>query len=423
MPLGRSPFSRAAPTIAVAVAYAIAAVVWATAGSSLPGGRWLAVHLFTLGVLTNLVLVFSDHFGRTVTRSADEAVRSLLVVANAGIPLVLFGVATSNRWAVGAGATVLVGVVFWSYWRLRRMRRAAVGARFAWIARMYERAHGAFIHGAVLGLLMGIGLLPGPWHGAARIAHLHVNVLGWVGLTVLATLVFFGPTMVRTRILEGADQRSASALRHGATAVTVGVLLLLATGIGDELGLILRLASAAALAVFAWSVTVTCTPVASAARRARPSATRWPVVALSVWFPLTAWADVVVIATGAWSFMDSVGVAMFLGVLAQTVSAVLTYIAPMLRGRGFAGRDRLISRFERGAVVRVVAYNVGVMALVASTVPVVGGIAGLTRAGWILIVLALAYLLAVAVIPVQSHTEDTPPVSRVARRYCGASNT
>src|SRR5680860_1292443 len=98
--LGRSPFAATAPSIIAAIGYAIAAMIWVAAGATLPGGRWLAVHLFTLGVVTNLVLVFSDHFGRTVTRSAAPPVRWQPVVVNAGIVLVLVGITTATTEAV-----------------------------------------------------------------------------------------------------------------------------------------------------------------------------------------------------------------------------------------------------------------------------------------------------------------------------------
>jgi hypothetical protein len=51
-PRGRSPFGPAAPSIAAAIVYAAAVGVWLAFGAGLPGGRWFAVHLFTLGVTT-----------------------------------------------------------------------------------------------------------------------------------------------------------------------------------------------------------------------------------------------------------------------------------------------------------------------------------------------------------------------------------
>jgi hypothetical protein len=397
--LGRSPFGPAAPSIAAALLYAAAAVVWVIAGRALPGGRWLAIHLFTLGTLTNLILVFTEHFGRTLTRTMAERIRWQMPVANLGILMVLVGLPEDQRWLTGTGAVVVTAVVTVSYVRLRRMRKDAVGARFGWIVRMYERAHGAFIHGAMLGLLMGVGLLSGTWYLAAKWAHLHINILGWAGLTLLATLVFFGPTIVRTRIVEGADDRAARALRLGATGLTASVLLLLGTGVGGTPATGLRIASALTMGIYAWAVTVVCLPVGTAARAAKPSAPRWPLVAASAWFPIVAWADVAVITSGRWRLLDPVGLAMLLGVLVQVITAVLVYLAPMLRMRSFGDRDRLRARLEVGATARVIAFNLGTAAVVGAAILRGELGATLSRGGWTLVIASLLWLLAVGVSP------------------------
>lgn len=400
-----------------AIAYAIAGLVWVIAGATLPGGRWMAVHLFTLGVVTNLVLVFSEHFGRTLTRTPAKLIRWQAPVVNVGVLLILSGLPSGVHWATSAGATVMTAVVTVSYVRLRRMRKQAIGARFAWIVRAYERAHSAFLHGAVLGLLMGIGVLKGQGYAAGRIAHLHVNILGWAGLTLLATLVFFGPTIVRTRIVEGADQRAAAALRRGATGLTIAFWLLVATGFGGPAAAPLRLAAAAAMAVYAHAVTVACLPVAAAAQAAKPSAARWAVVAVGWWFPVAAWADVAVIATGSWRLLDAVGLAMILAVLGQTMTAVLTYLAPMLRARSFGGRDQLLARLESGAVTRTVTFNVGTAAVVVAAVDRSAGGNMLGQVGWVLVIGSLAWLLALGVsrLPRSGHGEGV--ASTVAKRH------
>lgn len=385
---GGSPFAAAAPSILGALVYALAVIVWAVFGQWLPGGRWLAVHLFTLGVLTNLVLTFSEHFGRTVTRTAGERAWWWPLVINAGILSVLVGLPSGQRWLVAVGGTVLVGVVFAAYRRLRRMRRESVGARFAWIARAYERAHGAFIHGAVLGMLIGTGLVSGAWYGGLRTAHLHANVLGWGGITLLATLVFFGPTMARTRIEPGADERAARAVRHGATGLTAAVLLLLPSALPGTIGTVSRIASALALAVLAWATVAVCLPVARAALRAKPTAPRWPLVALCVWFPLMVMADVVVVATGAWRWLDALGAVALIGVLAQAILATLTYLAPMLRGRTPPQRDAVRARLEVGARTRAVVFQVGVVCLVLAAAGT-GGTVPVAGVGWGLLTLVV----------------------------------
>jgi nitrite reductase (NO-forming) len=379
-------------------------MVWIAVGDRLPGGRWLAVHLFTLGVLTNVVLAFSQHFGRTVTRASDEPWWWQPAVANVAIALVLIGIPTGTRWATAIGATAVAAVVFDNYWRLRRMRKQAVGARFSWVARIYERAHGSFIHGATLGLLLGAGLLPGSWYGAGRVAHVHVNVLGWAGLTLLATLVFFGPTVVRARIEEGADARARAALHRGATSLTIAVLLLLASGVGATAGTGLRVLAAAGLAVYAWAVTVVCLPVLRVAWAAKPSATRLPMAAVCVWFPAVAWADVAVVATGHMRLLDALGLAALAGVLTQAIATALTYVAPMLRGRTKRAREQIMARLAVGATTRTAAYNLGVIAV---TLVAAGGSAlatagsQISRLGWGLVTATILVQMVQALWPVR----------------------
>lgn len=397
-PRGASPFGSAAPSILAALVYAGALVVWLVAGDALPGGRPFAVHLFTLGVLTNLVLTFSEHFARTVTRTAGERSWWWPIVTNLGILAVLVGLPT--RWlpALAGGATLLIAVVFLAYVRLRRMRKAAIGARFAWIVRIYERAHGAFIHGAVFGALIGVGLVSGSWFGATRTAHLHAMVLGWGGLTLLATLVFFGPTMARTRIEPGADDRSARLLRHGATGLSVAILLLFLAGIGGTWGQVLNVVAAGGLTVYAAVATLVCLPVARAVRSAKLTAARPLVLGVCLWFPVVVWADVVVVLGSAWRWLDMLGVIALTGVLAQAILATLVYLAPMLRGRTTDARDTIRVRLEAGSRTRAVAVSLGVVLVALATSPLISTPA-LLGIGWGTVILTVLLTLATALWP------------------------
>jgi hypothetical protein len=383
-PRGRSPFGDATPSVAAALLFGAATLLWLLVGDRLPGGRWLAVHLFTLGVLTNLVLTFSEHFTHAVTRTPGQRAWWWPLVTNLGIVLVVLGRPLDSRWSLAVGATIVTVSVFLAYRRLRRMRKQAVGARFGWIVRSYERAHGAFLHGAILGVVLGVGWAPGSWYGGVRLAHLHANILGWGGITLLATLVFFGPTMARTRIEPGADERAARAVRIGATGLTASLFALLLTGLAGPWGLAARLVAATGLAVLAWAAATVCLPVGRAAYRAKPTAPRWTVVAVCAWFPLLVALDAAVVALGAWRWLDALGLAALVGVLAQAILATLTYLAPMLRGRTTGDREFLRERLEVGAVPRVVGFQAGVaLLLVGGTVA--GGAAAVAAIGWTLV--------------------------------------
>ncbi len=401
-----SPFGSAAPSILVALGYAGALVVWLVGGDALPGGRPFAVHLFTLGVLTNLVLTFSEHFTRTLTRTPGERAWWWPLVTNVAILAVLTGLVV--RWLplLAGGATLLIAVVLLAYRRLRRMRRAAVGARFGWIVRLYERAHGAFLHGAVLGAAMGIGLVSGSWFSATRIAHLHANLLGWGGLTLLATLVFFGPTMARTRIEPGAVVVAARSLKHGATALSAAVVLLFLAGVGGTWGAALHVVAAAALAIFATTATAVCLPIVRALRAAPATAARPLVLGVCWWAIAVVWADVVIVTGQAWRWLDALGVAALTGVLAQAILATLVYLAPMLRGRTTVARDAIRARLDRGATGRAVALSAGALLSVLGATRLAGPLP-LLGVGWTVLTATALTTALVAMWPVPEGPTST----------------
>jgi hypothetical protein len=228
------------------VGYAAATVIWVIAGDRLPGGRWLAVHLFTLGALTNAVAAFSIHFGQAVARAPRQAWRWQPLILNVGVVLVLVGIPTRDLPATASGPAITTAIVFDSYLPLRRMRHVAVGARFAWVAARCvhprRRVGAAAGHRCAGRRMVRPRADRTPARQRARLGR---------ELTLLATLVFFGPTMLRTRIVDGADDAAAPALRLGATALTVAVLLLLTTGVGGVAATALRIAAAAGLGVCA----------------------------------------------------------------------------------------------------------------------------------------------------------------------------
>lgn len=246
-PLGPSPFASAAPSILVALAALVAAGAWVAAGPALPGGRVMAVHLLTLGAVTTLILTFSEHFARTLTRAPGDRHIAWPIVTTASIVLLLVGLATGRLPLLAVGATATLAVVAAAALRLRRLRQQAIGARFLWVVRCYEAAHGLFLVAGVLGTLLGLGLVTGGWFTGLRLAHLHANILGWCGLTLLATLVFFGPTMVRTRIEPGADADAARLQPATTIALTVAVGLLSAVGLDGAWSSLARVAAAGAL--------------------------------------------------------------------------------------------------------------------------------------------------------------------------------
>lgn len=383
----RSPFDDVRPGVVVALVYTAAIVVWLVAGSRLPGGRWLVVHLFTLGVVTNLVAALTMHFAVTLSNHPGRPRHAArLVTLNAGALAVLIGVPSRQVWLLATGATVATAAVFWLYRELRTVRKQALNQRFAFVVRTYERACGAFLHGAVLGALLGLGVLDAGWYTGVRLAHLHTNVLGWGGLTFLGTVVLFGPTVLRTRMEPDADAAAARALRYGATALAIGVLALIASGVAGVPGTAARLLAAVGLAGYAVAATAVCIPVLRAARRARGNANGWLLAAACVSLPVVVAADVVVVATGRWWALAALGAVALIGVLGQAIAGAVGYLTPMLFAAGDR-RARWRHRLEAGAAVRTALFNLGVVGIAATGLGAPGA-AG--RTGLVLLVLALA---------------------------------
>ena len=133
------------------------------------------------------------HFIPVLTRSGGPALGlrllPLLAFLAAGLLLTVFAgallrhVLLASALAVGVGSAVLLG------WSLRRVGRA-IGKPHPGVY-WYVAALACLLAGlaAAFGIVLDVARYP-LWYGF----HLHVNLLGWIGLTVLGTLPVLLPT-------------------------------------------------------------------------------------------------------------------------------------------------------------------------------------------------------------------------------------
>ncbi|WP_370324203.1 hypothetical protein [Euzebya sp.] len=415
--LGIGPFARVAPALVVATAWFAATVAVGLLDVRV-GGRWLVVHLFTLGVLTNLLVAFTQHFARSVTRvDADLGPRALLAL-NLGVVGVLAGMVAGAPALLAGGATTVVAIIALGRVQLSRMRAAAVSTRFDWLVATYARAYEALAVAAALGAAMGAGAVPGAWYGSVRLSHLHLTLLGWTGLVVIATVAFFTPAMLRLRAPEGSEARAARSLRAGTGGLAVAALALAVPDVAGAAGTAVDLVAAAALAVYAWPVVAVTRSVLAMARGAHPAAAKPLTAAAMLWFCAVVGTDVVVVATDAVAWQPALGLAVGLGVGVQLILAVALNLLPSLRGRGFAARDALIARTEQRTAVRAVALNAAIGAIVFQASPTVTPPAWVAATAWAVVLAVVAHAVLLAVLPVDA--DPTVARSSVARRYRGA---
>ena len=374
---------------AFVLGYLAAGGVALALGDRVAMGGWLALHLVLLGAATNAIVVWSEHFAAALLRAAPVGERAATVRAlalNLGIVAVLAGVPT-GRTALAAAGAVLAGVVVLAHALTLASRIArALPARLSGTVWFYVAAAAALLAGMGLGLWLAGGAAgSADAYLALRLAHMHLNVLGWVGLAVVGTQFTLWPTVLRTHMVPGLDvavRRSLPPLAAGVAVAAAG------------LALWQRALALAGLAAYAAGLAVALVPFVRTARRRPPrTAAAWMLGAGMAWLVVAVLADLGALAASA-RVADLDGrLARLVPVVAagfalQTLTGALTYLLPVVFGRGAAGNRRLTGILEWGWPARVTAVNLGVLVLVAGWEPAVG---------WWLAALGLGSFVALAV--------------------------
>lgn len=376
---------------ALVAAWAVLALAAASAQQTLPVARWLAIHLFLLGAATTAIVVWSEHFAVAMLHAPQTDRRwsnARLAGVNIGVVGVLTGVWADLPLLTGAGCALLVTAIAAHLVVLVRMGRGALGGRLAPIAGYYRAAAAALIVGAVLGWLLATGKA-GPQHYAGlKLAHVHVTLLGWIGLPVLGTLFMLWPTVLGVRMAEQTTRVARRVL-----GLTGGGLLTAVAGLAAGS----RPAAAFGIAGYAAGVAVTVRLFARTVRR-RPAvsaAAAWMLAAAMGWLCVGVAVDLVLLAVRPLAEVrddiSSLAPVLFVGLVAQVLIGALTYLLPMVLASGPKERAALRDVLERGWAPRLVVLNLGVTLLVLPLPDPVG------TAGMLLTGAAGAAFLALAV--------------------------
>lgn len=359
----------------VAVAFVVAA------HRLLPLPTWLMVHLLLLGAVGNAVMVWSSHFSEALLRGANAGRTSLawrLVGLNIGVLAVVAGM-VANIWVVVLLGSIVVGSAYaWHGASLAIRAARALPSRFGATVRYYICASWLLPIGAGLGALLALG-----YADAARdrllVAHAVVNILGFIGVTVLGTLATLLPTMLRTRVAEGAE----TVVRNGWVPLLGGIAV---AGGGAAAGWMWLVA--AGLVLYTVGIIYTAIPMY------RAMVSKLPVD----FAPLSAGASLLwlvgVVTTLAvlagrgpsWEQLraDVQGVvpALAVGFAAQVLLGALSYLVPVVLGGGPAMSKVRTAVLNSTAGARLVLLNAGL------------GIALLPMPSWIKVATSLLVLVA-----------------------------
>ncbi|MBC3186817.1 cupredoxin domain-containing protein [Corynebacterium sp. zg-331] len=181
---------------------------------AVPEYRWVLIHAFTLGAVTNSIVVWSQFFTERFLhqRLPEEArpwqLRKIWLL-NAGIVVVLAGQIASVLPLTHAGAAVVALALLWHACSLttqiRRVQRhqAEAARRLLPSVLGYVASALSLTAGAILGALLASPTSDSvhdvALHARLLQAHLILNVLGFLGLAAAASLVVLFPAIWRTR--------------------------------------------------------------------------------------------------------------------------------------------------------------------------------------------------------------------------------
>ncbi|MHB9857161.1 multicopper oxidase domain-containing protein [Streptomyces sp. YIM S03343] len=347
---------------AVVAAWLAAFAVVALVHRSIPESHWLLVHLLLLGAVSNAVVIWSGHFAASVLRlpESDRGAPAALRLAclNAGAVAVIAGLLAGSWPIVLAGGTaVALAVTVHAVWLVRLLRRALPG-RFAMTVRYYIAASALLPVGAALGVIMARGHLSDDVAARVLTAHKLINLLGWLGLTVAGTLVTLWPTMLRTRVVDGAERAARRALPVlvAGLVVAVAAVLLLPPPV-----------TAAGIALFGAGLVIAGIPWTGEARVKRPSSfATWSVAAGSLWLLGSLVALVAMLVTStSWPAVaersSALTAPLAAGWMAQVLMGALSFLVPVVLGGGPTAVRATTASLERGGPARVAAANAALL--------------------------------------------------------------
>jgi hypothetical protein len=373
-------------SVAVAAGYLVAAAAAAVAGGlgATVMSPWLPLHLALAGGASTAIAGVMPFFVAALNagRPAPARLRAAavgLVAVGAGLVSVR-GIAPAATWApVLGGALYLAGIGLVAL-AVRASGRAGLMVRRPVVTLGYTLALANVAIGALIGTLAVAGWPPVLERWAQlRPAHAWTNVIGFVSLTIVATLLHFLPTVLGGRIV---PRRSAIVavlgIAMGSPVVVLGMLLGSSPVAGGGAALVVLGALAMALEATRvvrergrWTTDAGWHRIASVG-----------LVAGVGWFVLG-----VMLATGlllahgtageAWS-TAVVGAPLAVGWIAQVLMASWTHLLPSVGPGGPVEHARQRAVLGRWSTTRLVALNSGV-ALLAVGWPM--GVAAAAAAG------------------------------------------
>ncbi len=343
---------------ALVILYLVAALISGVIQKGGEGGEpaWLTVHLLLLGAVTNAIVTWSDHFVSALlwARSRNRKRQMTIIsVLNIGIIGVLFSVSLHIQWLVVTSASLIGGVIAYYLRGMTSLIKKSLNKRFKGVIAFYQFAGLMILVGIVLGVIDASRSDEDYWQARIALAHLHANLLGWVGLTIIGTLVTLWPTVLRT-------QMHGKAIRWAIFGLKILVMGTMGTIIGSLSDT--PLVTALSIAVYCAGVVITLTPAAILIRRRTPDrSSSWMMFTGTIGLVLLLVGDFVLVLQDRTSekilaSIESHLLLIFTLWLLPILLGSLTYLLPVVLGRGPTSNRKLESVLNFGWQWRIALF-------------------------------------------------------------------
>ncbi|QEU12483.1 multicopper oxidase domain-containing protein [Dermabacter vaginalis] len=355
----------------------IALVIAVAAHPLIPQFRWLLVHMVTLGLVTTSIMVWGQHFTEALlkTRLGEETRPKQVAriwALTASIVIAMAGMLANLPLLTVLGAIGVSAMILWYAFALGAQLKAALAPRFAFVVRAYLIAACLLPFGAALGAILAFS--PGePWQGRLLLAHQVVNILGFVGVTVSATLLTLWPTVLRTKL----DTTKATRASRFLIVMVIGTLIAMLGALVDNV-----LVGLAGLTLYILGQVVIGLLLVALARQSSRQVRHEPLALFPVlsigagalWFLGTCvalwglWFSSIGSSDGSpvtsplnfsltAARLHDLSVPFVAGFLLQVLLGAMSYLLPASMGGGPRALKAGLAVMSRWAVFRVVALN------------------------------------------------------------------
>lgn len=309
---------------------------------------WLTVHLLLLGAVTNAIITWSDHFVSALlwTRPHNHKRQMIIILLlNISIVGVLVAVSADLKWFIIFFALLMIATIIYFLQGISIAIKRSLNRRFIDLLRYYQCAGLFLLIGISLGVIGSFMSHENPMQPRLALAHLHANLLGWVGITVIGTLVTLWPTVLRTPMHERAIRAAVIGLRFMLAGTSVSILAAI-----EDWQILFGLS----LVSYLVGASITLTPAILTMRKKKPDRPgSWMLLTGSIGLGVLLLADIAL--QFSYKSPEKVLVAieghillLFTLFLFPTLLGALTYLLPVVLGRGPALNRELEMILSRG---------------------------------------------------------------------------